>query len=88
MVLFSSSGDTFDGNGSVQVQPRSLIWYGGTTANHKAAILDGDGVTMVLMSITGAGDHVVLDGHFFGEVRPYKTPITVTFESGAVLMNI
>lgn len=86
-VLFSTNGDTFDGGGCANVQPRSLIWYGGTTANHKAAILDADGVTQVLMTISAAGESIVLDGHFFGEVRPYKAPITVTFDSGGVLMN-
>lgn len=87
-VLFSTSGDTFDGGGSAGVQPRALIWAGGTTANHKAAVLDADGVTQVYLSIAAAGDHAVLDGHFFGEARPYKAPITVTFDSGIVLMVV
>jgi hypothetical protein len=35
------------------------------------------------MSATAKFDHVVLDGHFWGEAALWKTPITATMSGGS-----
>jgi hypothetical protein len=83
------STNTFTAPGeSKMFQPRALVWAGATTAAHKAAITDADGVTVCYLSVAAAGESVVLDEHYFGGGRPWKTPITATLGSGMLLITI
>ena len=85
--LRMAGGDTFTSPTPYgEFQPRALMWAGGTVANQKGVITDAQGITVCYMSITGPGDHVVLDGHFWGESRPWKTPITFTASAGMLLI--
>jgi hypothetical protein len=69
------------------LQPRAVTWYGATGAG-VASITDADGVTVCLMCVSAANQQQVLDGHFYGEARPWKLPITATLASGKFLIPV
>jgi hypothetical protein len=68
--------------------PRGVAWAGGQAAGSKAFIRDADGITVCYMTIGAAGDMAILDGHFYGEARPWKTPITATMSGGIFLIAV
>ena len=87
--LVLTNGDTFTApTDSKEFQPQGLLWSGGTGANHKAWIVDADGVTQCYMSIVGAGDHVELNSNFWGPTRPWKTPVTASMSSGVIFIMV
>ncbi|MFA5335688.1 MAG: hypothetical protein WC324_02085 [Candidatus Omnitrophota bacterium] len=82
------STDTFTTDSpSKMFLPRALSWAG-TTGASKCAITDADGVTVCYMSVGAAGGEAVRTKEFYGEARPWKTPITATMSSGMLLIVV
>lgn len=82
------STDTFTSpSPSKLFQPRALSWSG-TTGASKCAITDADGVTVCYMSVNSANGDVTRTKEFYGEARPWKTPITATMSSGMLLIVV
>ena len=78
--------DTFTSQSPMkEFQPRAITWAGATAAGN-AFITDADGVTVCMLSVGGASNQSTLDGHFWGEARPWKTPITATVPTGKLLI--
>ena len=81
--LRMGNGDTFTSPSPyAEFQPRALQWAGMGSAQ-TAQITDKNGSTVCYMSATAKNDHIVLDGHFWGEATLWKTPITFTPSGGA-----
>ena len=81
--LRMSNADTFTAQTPTgEFQPRALEWAGMGSAQ-TAQITDKNGSTVCYMSASAKYDHVVLDGHFWGEASLWKTPITFTPSGGA-----
>ena len=81
--LRMASGDTFTApSPQAEFQPRAVEWAGMGSAQ-TAQITDKNGSTVCYMSATAKYDHVVLDGHFWGESALWKTTITFTATGGA-----
>jgi hypothetical protein len=68
-------------------QPLAVTWAAATAAGN-AFITDADGVTVCMLSVGAANNQATLDGHFWGEARPWKTPITATVPTGKLLIPI
>jgi hypothetical protein len=84
-----TNNDTFDTPSPYHVfQPRALEWSGATAAGQHAAIVDINGTTVCWLTASGNGDHVVLDGHYWGESRPWHTPVTATMSAGAIFIVV
>jgi len=82
------STDTFESpSPSKLFLPRALS-FANTTGASRCAIVDADGVTVCLMSVPSANSEAVRTKEFYGEARPWKTPITATMSSGMLLIVV
>jgi hypothetical protein len=81
--LRMASGDSYTApTPNKEMQIRALIWAGMNAAG-TAQITDANTSTVCYMSASAKDDHVVLDGHFWGESVLWKTPITFTPSGGS-----
>jgi hypothetical protein len=69
-------------------QPRFVSWAGGSAISSRAYIVDADGVTVCYLTIGGPGQMASLGKEFYGEARPWKTPITATMSGGMILIGV